>query len=372
MDKVRPWWPCLTRTCRGYPDSALQGENFPEETIDFIQSRRHYGDLGSLRSYMLLIISVTQCLVNAPIARKKREDPQLNIYKSTMKATARLRLPLLRPSSSAFSQTTHKPSKQPSRPFVSNPLTPLQTLTASRILPYHAPPLYNIIADIVAYPTFIPYCTSSAITSLSAPYPSSSSASTPNDGSEEKHRWPRTADLRIGYGPYDELFRSAVYCLPHTVLEAVAGDAEPTIPRGKLPHYYEDPEQRDNAGDDAERSAGNRAIFTSLLTRWTFKEFPFKPAPPDGKPPQEGSATAPSSPRTEVNLVLEVRFASAVYSALSQAAAPKVAGIMIEAFEKRAAAVLGRGHRQEESRAEEDVSTRSALEGVTRGKSRIM
>lgn len=152
----------------------------------------------------------------------------------------------------------------------------------------------------------------------------------------------------------------------------MAGDAEPTIPRGKLPHYYEDPEQRDNAGDDAERSAGNRSIFTSLLTRWTFKEFPFKPAPPDGRPPQEGSASAPSSPRTEVNLVLEVRFASAVYSALSQAAAPKVAGIMIEAFEKRAAAVLGRGHRQEESRAEEDVSTRSALEGVTRGKSRIM
>lgn len=156
----------------------------------------------------------------------------------------------------------------------------------------------------------------------------------------------------------------------------MAGDAEPTIPRSKLPHYYdEDPERRHDAGgkDADDRSAGNRSIFTSLLTRWTFKEFPFKPAPPDGTSPQEGSASAPSSPRTEVNLVLEVRFASAVYSALSQAAAPKVAGIMIEAFENRAAAVLGRGHGYgQESRAEEDASKRSALEGVTRGKNRIM
>lgn len=279
-----------------------------------------------------------------------------------MKATPRLLL--LRPSSAVHSPSTSllsqshsalilpplpKPSK-PSRTFVSNPLTPLQTLTASRILPYHAPPLYNIIADITAYPEFIPYCTSSSITSLSAP------------DVAHKKIWPRTADLRIGYGPYDELFRSAVYCLPHTVLEAVAGDAEPTIPKSQLAHYYEDPEHE----YDAEKSAGNRSIFTSLLTRWMFKEFPFKPPPPDGKTPQEGIASTPSSPRTEVNLVLEVRFASAVYSALSQAAAPKVAGMMIEAFEKRASVVLGKGHGPE-SRAEEDASKRSAMEGVSRG-----
>ena len=147
----------------------------------------------------------------------------------------------------------------------------------------------------------------------------------------------------------------------------MAGDAEPTIAKSKLAHYYEDPEHE----DDAEKSSGNRSIFTSLLTRWTFKEFPFKPAPPDGKTPQEGSASAPSSPRTEVNLVLEVRFASAVYSALSQAAAPKVAGMMIEAFEKRATVVLGQGHGPE-GRAEEDGSKRSAMEGVTRGENRIM
>lgn len=66
--------------------------------------------------------------------------------------------------------------------------------------------------------------------------------------------------------------------------------------------------------------------------------------------------------------MLEVRFASAVYSALSQAAAPKVAGMMIEAFEKRAAVVLGEGQGHgPESRAEEDGDRRSAMEGVSRG-----
>jgi len=143
------------------------------------------------------------------------------------------------------------------------------------------------------------------------------------------------------------------------VLEAVAGAAEPTIPRSQLPHYYDDPDH----SHDADRSAGNARIFTSLLTRWIFKEFPFKPPPPDGKTPQEGNASIPASPRTEVNLTIEVRFASAVYSALSQAAAPKVAGMMIEAFEKRAAEIFGDGIGQV-SRTEKD-GEKGAIEGVT-------
>ena len=143
------------------------------------------------------------------------------------------------------------------------------------------------------------------------------------------------------------------------MLEAVAGDAEPTILRSQLPHYYEDPDH----SHDPDKSAGNERIFTSLLTRWSLKEFPFKPPPPDGKTPQEGSASDPSVPRTEVNLAIEVRFASAVYSALSQAAAPKVAGMMIEAFEKRAKEVLGSGEGSI-SRAEKE-GEKGAIEGVS-------
>ncbi|KAL2056726.1 hypothetical protein ABVK25_003120 [Lepraria finkii] len=240
------------------------------------------------------------------------------------------------------------------RQFVTNPLTPPKPSPPPESSPIAPPPLYDLIADIQSYPQFIPYLNSSRITSYSAPDPTT------------KIRWPRTADLQIGYGPYDELFRSAVYCLPSTVLEAVAGDAEPTIPRAELPHYYEDPEYE--AG--AEKSAGNESIFSSLLTRWSFREFPFKPPPPDGKTPQEGNASSPSSPRTEVNLVLEVRFASAVYSVLSQAAAPKVAGLMIDAFERRARDLLGEGTGGF-SKVERE-GERGAMERVTRGKAGAM
>ncbi|KAG8533140.1 uncharacterized protein KY384_001923 [Bacidia gigantensis] len=211
----------------------------------------------------------------------------------------------------------------------SNPLSPLQTLSASRILPYHANQIFNIIADITSYPAFIPFCTSSNITSLSSPDPT------------QKKQWPRTADLRIGYGPYDETFTSRVYCLPYTALEAVAGDAEPTISHDALPHYSIESTEEQSART---REGNSQTLFNSILTRWSFREFPFKPLPPDGSP-QEGSAEANESvPRTEVSLHIEVRFASAVYGALSQAAAPKVAGMMIEAFEKRAKEVLGEGH----------------------------
>jgi len=269
-----------------------------------------------------------------------------------MKATPRLLF--LRPSSAPSHLIVPRKRTTPatlpsritdSRQFISNPLTPIQTLTASRILPYHAAPIYNLIADISSYPSFIPYCTSSTITSTSSPDPT------------HHKTWPRTAELRVGWGSYNELFRSAVYCAPYQILEAVAGDATHTIPHDKLPHYYSS-----NQPEDASELSANNPIFTSLLTRWMLHEFPFKPAPPDGKTPQP-----PSRPRTEVSLVIEVRFASAVYSALSQAAAPKVAGMMVEAFEKRAREVLGDGEGEEGEVGKGD-GVESALDGVLGGK----
>lgn len=232
------------------------------------------------------------------------------------------------------------------RGFLSSHVTP-QTLTATRTLPYPAAALYALIADIPAYPSFVPYCTTASTIALSAPDPLLGK------------RWPRIADLSVGWGPYDERFRSRVFCLPNKILESVVGEARCSIPARELPHYHDKGEAESEAGegreevnvnsndgrhdDDLARSTAdgiNTSIFTSLLSRWTLREFPFKPPPPDGSPPQEGLASEPSERRTEVGLVIEVQFASPVYAALSQAAAPKVAGIMIEAFEKRAREVL--------------------------------
>ncbi|KAL9576506.1 MAG: hypothetical protein Q9212_007039, partial [Teloschistes hypoglaucus] len=97
------------------------------------------------------------------------------------------------------------------RPFVSSStFRPLQNLTASRILPYPSAALYELITDISAYPSFLPYCTSSNITSLSDPDP------------KHHKRWPRTAVLNVGWGDFNESFESRIYCLPYRILEACA------------------------------------------------------------------------------------------------------------------------------------------------------
>ncbi|MCJ1318079.1 hypothetical protein MMC15_003406 [Xylographa vitiligo] len=244
-----------------------------------------------------------------------------------MKPSTQLRLlrpssltPLSRPTTSI--RTTLPSSPQQTRPFVSNLVTPApQTLSATRTLPYSASALYALIADIGSYPSFLPYCTSSAITSWSAPYPGTST------------RYPRSATLTVGFQSYSETFHSHVFCLPDTAVEAVCGAARTTLPGSELPHYAD-------AADDPVDTAN--PLFTSLLTRWSLKSFPYKPPPPSGKP-QVDNAPRESKPRTEVALHIEVQFASAVYAALSQAAAPKVAGMMVEAFEKRAREVLGEG-----------------------------
>ncbi|KAL8993339.1 MAG: hypothetical protein Q9188_007353, partial [Gyalolechia gomerana] len=195
-------------------------------------------------------------------------------------------------------QHPHKNLPSPTtRLFVSpSTFTPTQSLAASRILPYPRSALYNLIADIPSYPTFLPYCQSARITSHSAPDPT------------HNHRWPHTADLRVGWGPYEESFRSRIYCLPYHTLEACAGSAHPTIPASELKHYADTP-----TGESASQDIQDGPLFTSLLTRWKLHEFPFKPSPPDG-PPQEGNAEKNISyPRTEISLVIEARFASAVY-----------------------------------------------------------
>ena len=244
---------------------------------------------------------------------------------------------------------SRRPSYTSHRTFLTPPtsLFPLQTLSASRTLPYSASAIFNLIADIDEYPQFIPYCTSSQITSLSPRVDS-----TPGSG----RRWPRTSDLHIGYGPYSEVFRSKVYCAPFRVLEAVSGEAECGIEKEELQHYLPQDDDaaagadgQDNGtlkglqqGEGDVPGSGNGKIFQSLLTRWEFKELPL-----------EGSDTASTmgghGVKTEVNLVIEVRFANPVYSALSQAAAPKVAGMMVEAFEKRAKEVLGKSQTQIQS-----------------------
>jgi len=71
-----------------------------------------------------------------------------------------------------------------------------------------------------------------------------------------------------------------------------------------------------------EADASQNPLFEKLLARWEIL------------PQEEGGS--------DVKLHVEFKFMNPLYSAVSGAIAPKVAGVMIEAFEKRAKEVLER------------------------------
>lgn len=170
------------------------------------------------------------------------------------------------------------------RSFISFPSSEPQRLTAHRVLPYPSEPLYDLIADVDSYSSFVPYCSRSRVTCWSDP------------DSTTGQRYPTLADLHVGWGGFDEVFTSRLRCVPGQSVEAVSGE---TVPGG--------------TGPDAS------AVFRSLVTRWSVK-----------------SIAGPPSPRTEVHLAIDFQFTNPLYGAVSAAVSDKIASMMIEAFEKRA------------------------------------
>jgi coenzyme Q-binding protein COQ10 len=211
------------------------------------------------------------------------------------------------------SNLSFKPTR---RTFITLPGTEPQSLTATRILPYSSKSLYTLIADVDSYSTFLPYCVSSRVTKWSSP-------------DSNSKRWPAEADLTVGWGGYEETFTSRLYCVPGSIVEALGGEAVTTIPHSQLSHNSETLE--------AEKTARANNIFQSITTRWTVKPFHYKPPTVD---PQTNKSEQPPREQTEVHLSLDFQFSNPVYAALSKAVAPKVAGIMIEAFEVRARKLL--------------------------------
>lgn len=104
------------------------------------------------------------------------------------------------------------------------------------------------------------------------------------------------------------------------MVEAVSGEGDTGIPRKELEAY-------DGIRPEMERVGRNEEVFRMLRTRWAVKEL------------LEGRGD-----RSEVQLDIEFEFENPIYAAMSSAAAEGVAGVMVEAFEKRAREVLGRGN----------------------------
>lgn len=253
-----------------------------------------------------------------------------------MKSLQPLRQTLLqpthRPSTTTFlaaylsPQTTTTNSK---RTFLSNPFnSQTQTLTATRTLQYPHKAIFDIISDVSSYSAFLPYCAGSSVTKTSSPHPSTNKT------------YPEEGKLVIGFnGDVSEQFWSRVYCVPDTVVEAVSGASETTLSADQIAHHSPRPAQ-------SEDKTRNAAVLSHLLTRWTLRPFPYKPPPASATHPatthknHEETSEIPGQEKTEVHLHLEYAFANPMYGALSQAAAPKVAEKMIEAFEKRVKAVI--------------------------------
>lgn len=244
----------------------------------------------------------------------------LNI--ATRSPTCRSRVPCL--ATTPFRPSNHDRYYEQRRGFLS---TGPQTITATRTLRYPAKIIYEVISDVSSYSHFVPFCKTSVVTKTSSPA---------SDGKQ----YPEEAKLTIGFNNnVSEEFWSRVYCVPNKIVEAVSGNTNTTLSSEEIPHHSARPE----GGSDPVR---NNSVLTHLSTRWSLRPYPYKPPPTSAVHPEtthknhEETSPVPGQENTEVNLAIEFQFTNPVYATLSQAAAPKVADKMIEAFETRVRAVL--------------------------------
>ncbi|KAF2176692.1 hypothetical protein K469DRAFT_678351 [Zopfia rhizophila CBS 207.26] len=209
-----------------------------------------------------------------------------------------------------------KPLQSQHRTFLPNPFpsqfNPLfsqpQKLTASRTLPYPPTPIYNIISDVSSYSSFLPYCQFSTVTKWSQP--------------DRTHNliWPSEAKLVVGWGSITESFTSRIFCIPGKVVESVGGSTQSTLDRADIQHHLGDEVSASTTLGDGNKHTQNQ-LLTHLSSRWTINPVP--------------AASSSEPERTEVSLSLEFAFVNPLYTTLSAGAAPKVADIMIKAFEER-------------------------------------
>ncbi|KAJ2902975.1 Coenzyme Q-binding protein COQ10-like protein [Zalerion maritima] len=185
-----------------------------------------------------------------------------------------------------------------------------QILTASRELPYSSSRLFDLVADVDSYSQFVPYCQQSRVTHWK----------TATGG----QKLPTQADLRVGWGAFEEVFTSRLVCDPATgLVEARSGEGiEPAEAQeaGSTP-----------AGSTTSAgvvpvglgSAGN--VFASLVTRWMVKPLLINK-----------EALGGGKESSQVELYIKFQFTNPLYAAVSSAVSDKMAGVMIEAFEGQA------------------------------------
>lgn len=114
-------------------------------------------------------------------------------------------------------------------------------------------------------------------------------------------------------------------------MEAVAGRTRTGLGPEEVRHHR----HGEPFSSSGEGVAAGEGIFTHLLSRWTVTPFSKRQMLLRGL-----SGEAMGKEHTEVSLAIEFQFTNPIYSAMSSAVADSVAGVLIEAFEKRVREVL--------------------------------
>jgi coenzyme Q-binding protein COQ10 len=124
---------------------------------------------------------------------------------------------------------------------------------------------------------------------------------------DKKTGYPSQAFLTVGYGPFTETFTSRVTCdRDNWTVEARSGGG---------------------VGDDGKPIPGaEEGLFSHLSTKWELV-----PRPSASSVGAAGAGAA----ETEVRLEIRFRFQNPMHTAMMSAVEDKVAGVMIEAFERR-------------------------------------
>ncbi|EER42617.1 cyclase/dehydrase [Histoplasma capsulatum var. duboisii H88] len=205
------------------------------------------------------------------------------------------------------SRRFHLPSL-PSLPSFTNPISPKppppRTLTATRNLAFPPSLLFRTIADIDSYADFLPFLTESTVTVRDA-----------------RTGYPTNAFLTVGYGPLKETFVSRVTC--------DAGMWTVGARSGR----------RGDGGETESGEAGDGGLFEFLDTLWKLRAVGDAVVNGNGNGNGNGGGSGNTYGRgagmTTVELEVRFQFRSALHAAVMGAVEDQVAGMMIEAFEKR-------------------------------------
>ncbi|KAL4911994.1 dehydrase and lipid transport-domain-containing protein [Aspergillus aurantiobrunneus] len=180
-------------------------------------------------------------------------------------------------------------------------------LTASRTLPYAPPPLFKVISSVESYAEFLPFLTASTVTAR-----------------DQEMGYPTQAYLTVGYGPLSETFTSKVDC-----------DAENGIVEARSGEKFVESGTGSGSGSGSGFGAlaglagfpgADEGIFEYLRTRWELV-------------PETGSGGGEA--RTTVKLEIRFEFKNQWYATMMSAVEGQMAGVMIEAFERRVREVNG-------------------------------